>query len=129
MNDDEARRSPTGGLSPIVWQTGHITLTDFGMARRAGDLTSPPEGYTELFAPGTGGEAAYPPIASVSEAMERAHHVLEEVAKSADLDGPAESHNYATVGEMLIFAIYHRGYHIGKMTTLRALLGKKRLFG
>ncbi|MFN3286306.1 MAG: hypothetical protein ACK45F_08505 [bacterium] len=37
--------------------------------------------------------------------------------------------HYRNVGEMLALSAYHRGYHIGKMTTVRALLGKRRLFG
>jgi hypothetical protein len=40
-----------------------------------------------------------------------------------------DGRNYRTAGEMLVFAIYHRGYHVGKATTLRALLKKPRLFG
>jgi hypothetical protein len=49
--------------------------------------------------------------------------------RTAQLDAPAEGRSYSTVEEMLVFAVYHRGYHVGKITTLRALLKKPRLFG
>jgi uncharacterized damage-inducible protein DinB len=65
LSEEEARRV-VQGLSPVVWQVGHLAQAD-------GVLLS--------------------------------------------------------VGEMLAFSAYHRGYHIGKMATLRALLGKPRLLG
>jgi hypothetical protein len=33
------------------------------------------------------------------------------------------------VGELFAFSVAHRWYHIGKINSLRALLGKPRLFG
>lgn len=128
LSDDEAHRTPHG-LSPIVWQAGHIALTDAAMARRADGRTEPPAGYESLFATGTGGPAAYPPLAQVRDAINRGQGRLEEIARTADPAARVEARNYSTVGEMLMFAVYHRGYHIGKITTLRALLGKPRLFG
>lgn len=129
LTEDEARRSPAGGLSPIIWQAGHLALSDFGSARRADGRSAAPDGYGDLFKPGTGGEAPYPSLADVTEALRRAQQALEAAARTADLSAPVDAPNYKTVGEMLIFNSYHRGYHIGKITTLRALLKKPRLFG
>ena len=129
LTDDEARRSPAGGLSPIIWQAGHLALTDFNFARRADGRSAAPDGYGDLFKPGTGGEAAYPSLAEVKDALQRGQQALEAVARTADLSVPVDAPSYKTVGEMLIFTYYHRGYHIGKITTLRALLKKPRLFG
>ncbi|MDR7481314.1 MAG: DinB family protein [Armatimonadota bacterium] len=128
LTDDEARRTPHG-LTPIIWQAGHIALADAGFARRADGRTEPPAGYEGLFATGTGGPAAYPPLAEVRDAVNRGQGRLEEIARTADLAARVDARNYSTVGEMLAFATYHRGYHVGKITTLRALLGKPRLFG
>ncbi len=129
ITEEEARRPPLAGLSPVVWQVGHLAWADFGLARRADGRTEMPQGYEALFKTGTGGEAAYPSLEEVAAALDRAHKALEETARTADFATPLETRNYRTVGEMLIFACYHRGYHIGKMTTLRALLKKPRLFG
>ena len=128
LSDDEARRTPHG-LSPIVWQAEHIALTDATFARRADGRTEPPAGYETLFATGTGGPAAYPPLEQVRDAINRGQGRLEEIARTADPAARVDARHYSTLGEMLTFAIYHRGYHIGKITTLRALLGKPRLFG
>ncbi|MDR7419885.1 MAG: DinB family protein [Armatimonadota bacterium] len=129
LSEDEARTSPAGGLSPLIWQAGHVATTDFAFARRAGGQTPVPPGYETLFQMGTGGQADYPPLAAVRRNVDRAQQILEALTKTATLDAPADGRSYRTVGEMLVFAAYHRGYHIGKMTTLRALLKKPRLFG
>jgi uncharacterized damage-inducible protein DinB len=128
MSDEEARRAPSG-LTPAAWQVGHVALVDFGFAQRGGATAPAPDGYEALFAMGTGGVAAYPPIGELLDAADRAQRHLEAVAREARLDAAVEARSYATVGEMLAFAAYHRGYHIGKITTLRALLAKARLFG
>jgi hypothetical protein len=82
-----------------------------------------------FFKAGTGGPADYPSLGQVWEAFDRGHSTLVEAARSADMTRPVEGPMYANVGEMLIYASVHRGYHIGKMTTLRALLNKPILFG
>lgn len=55
---------------------------------------------------------------------------LRQLALEGDLTQRIEGvRSYRSVGEALLFLTYHRGYHIGKITTLRALLGKQRVFG
>ena len=80
---------------------------------------------------GTGGAAKYPPLAEVRQAFEATHQALLKTAATADYDAPTPrpGNSYANVGELMVSACVHRAYHIGKMTTLRALLGKDRLFG
>lgn len=130
ISENDARRSPIPGLAPIVWQVGHLAWSDFGFARRADGRTEMPDGYEALFKPGTGGgDESYPSLDEVKEAFNHAHQALESAARTVDPDTPVETRNYGNVGGMLVFACYHRGYHIGKMTTLRALMKKHRLFG
>ncbi len=128
VGDEESRRS-LHGLSPIIWQFGHLALADEGFLKRAGGALEIPGSYRELFATGTGGTADYPSLAEVRSVFEAGNLVLEAVVRTADLAQAVDARNYKTLGEMLVFAAYHRGYHIGKMTTLRALIGKPRLFG
>ncbi len=127
VTEAEARRAPVAGLSPIIWQAGHLTLSDFAFARRADGISAAPGGYADLFKPGTGGEGAYPSLEEVKDALHRAQQTLEGIARTADLNAPIDTPNYKTVGEMLVFVPYHRGYHIGKIMTLRALLKKPRI--
>ncbi|HEY3246666.1 MAG TPA: DinB family protein [bacterium] len=129
VTDDEARRRPGDNLASIIWQLGHLALADKGNLERMGVTSSLLASFTDLFKTGTGGPAAYPPLGEVRTAFEQGQFQLESAAQEADLSQVVEARNFGTVGEMLIFACYHRGYHIGKMATLRALFGKPRLFG
>lgn len=45
-----------------------------------------------------------------------------------DLSQPFEKPDFfRNRGDVLVFACFHRGYHVGKIATLRALLNKPRL--
>ncbi|MGQ0570307.1 MAG: DinB family protein [Armatimonadota bacterium] len=128
LTEDEARRSPDG-LTPIIWQVGHIALVDAMFARRVDDRSATPSGYEDLFKAGTGGEANYPPLREVTDALNRSQQTVKAIAETVDAATPIDSPRYRNVGEMLTFLVYHRGYHVGKVTTLRALMKKARLFG
>lgn len=128
VSGDEARATPQG-LSPMIWQLGHLVVVDGGYLRYAGGGIEIPSAYAGLFAMGTGGAADYPPLDEVRRHHEAVQRALVEAARTADLARPVEGRSYRTAGEVLIFTGYHRGYHVGKMTTLRALLRKPRLFG
>jgi uncharacterized damage-inducible protein DinB len=131
LTGDEARRVLAGGLSPVTWQVGHLAVVDATFVQRGGSAYAPPPHYLDLFKMGSGGAADYPPLGEAWEAFDGAHQALLRVAAEADYRTPVEHRFriYTNIGEMLIFACYHRGYHTGKIATLRALLGKPRLFG
>ncbi len=74
-------------------------------------------------------DVRFPQLAEVKRNFERAHLMLESLAQQRDLGQQVGSRADSTLGEMLIFACYHRRYHVGKMAILRALLGKPRRFG
>jgi hypothetical protein len=129
LTDEEAGRV-ISGLTPVIWQLGHITLTEAGWVTLAGVPVELPGSYATLFKRGTGGRAEYPLLAEVRQAFERTHEALLKAAATADYDTPtpSEGRSYSNVAELMVSACVHRGYHIGKMTTLRALLGKRQLF-
>ncbi len=128
LNEEELQRSPAGGLSPIIWQVGHLATQDAYFARLCGHDFKPDASVEALFGRGTSGAGPYPPLAEVRLAWDAAHGALESVARTADLSQPVQSKMFKTVGDVVSFATFHRGYHIGKICTLRALLGKPRLF-
>ena len=128
LTDAEAAARPHG-LTPVIWQLGHLVVSDAGYLRHAGGEVELPAEFPDLFGMGTGGAAAFPPLGAVRPRFEEIQRRLLEAARRVDLDRPAEGRSYRTAGQVLIFVGYHRGYHIGKMTTLRALLRKPRLFG
>ncbi|MDR7486874.1 MAG: DinB family protein [Armatimonadota bacterium] len=129
VTDEDAAARPSG-LTPIAWQVGHLGLVDALAVRRSGAAIEIPEGYDEVFSAGTGGAERFPPLAELRAFARAAHQGLVTLAREAPLDRPIpDVRAYTTVGQALAFLLYHRGYHIGKMATLRALLGKVRVFG
>ena len=124
LSTEEAAARPHG-LTPIVWQVGHMAYYDALLVQEVvGGALLVPETYKELFRQGSTGDGPLPPLYEVRAAFERAHQGLLRLAEG-DLDQPVDGGNeYNTVGSALAFMNIHRGYHIGKIFTLRALLGK-----
>lgn len=133
ISDDDARRMPNSTLSPIIWQVEHLAVTNASFCRGAGGAptTALPASYPDLFKTGTGGQAAYPALAAVVGVFDDTHEALMRAVAEAELDAPSEGPRgmWKNVAEMLGFSNTHRWYHIGKINSLRALLGKPRLFG
>ncbi|HLY22352.1 MAG TPA: DinB family protein [bacterium] len=127
VSDADARRVMAGKLTPVVWQVGHLALVDGNYVRRAGGESPVPARYAELFKQGSGGEQDYPPLSEVWSVFDTTHRVLMDRASGADYEAPIDAPAYKTVGEMLLYSSYHRGYHIGKIMSLRGLLGKAPL--
>ena len=129
--DDEARHVPAANLSPITWQVGHLAFADATFGRHARGAYPVPENYADLFKTGTGGHARYPEFNEVVEAFDASHRMLVQLAGEADFASPMTilPGAFNSLGEMFIFVCAHRGYHAGKIGTLRSLLGKPRVFG
>jgi len=124
VSEADARRLMAGKLTPIVWQLGHIALVDGNYVRYAGGDSPVPARYTDLFKQGSGGEQDYPPLSEVWNVFDSTHRALTDRAGGTNYQAPVDALSYKTVGEMLMYSNYHRGYHIGKIMTLRSLLGK-----
>jgi uncharacterized damage-inducible protein DinB len=136
ISEAEAGELPEALLAPVVWQVGHLAISNKAFIERAGGASAPalPERYAALFKTGTGGPADYPPLPEVVRAFDETHEALTRAVAEAKLETPIEvppgrPRVFTNVGEMFSFADAHRWYHIGKITSLRALLGKPRLFG
>ncbi len=133
MSADEMARILAPGLAPVIWQFGHLATAEAGIGGFAGGKFAPPKEFSELFGQGTGtGPARYPAFGQVKEAFDGANQALVKIALEADYETPLDtplSKYFGTVGGMLTFLLYHRGWHMGKVTTLRTMLGKARLFG
>mgnify|MGYP001070472502 CR=1 FL=1 len=129
VTDEEAAQRPQG-LAPIVWQVGHLAVSEAGIVKQlTGEDVSLPDTYAQIFAFGTSGEANFPPLSEVREAFARTQKALLSIA-DGDLARPVEGDRfYSNVAAALLFADRHRWYHIGKVMTLRGLLGKPRLLG
>ena len=131
--DGEASRLSTAALAPVVWQVGHLAVANTNFLQRAGisSTAALPERYSTLFKTGTGGAADYPSLTEVVKAFDETHEALMRAVSEANLETSTEGPGglWKNFGQMFAFADAHRWYHIGKITSLRALLGKPRLFG
>src|SRR5690348_18397648 len=78
ISDDEARRISTPPLSPIIWQVGHLAVTNVGFMKRAGigPMPSLPAVYPGFFDSGTGGPADYPPLDEVMRVFDATPEAL-----------------------------------------------------
>jgi len=129
LTEEEALRSPVGNLSPVIWQVGHLAWAENLDASRVDHAVVIPPSFEQMFRTGTGGSGNYPPLEKVTAAYVAAHEVLVEIARSGDLAKVIEGRRRSyPVSDLLLFACYHRGYHTGKIATLRGLLGKSLVF-
>lgn len=129
LSEEEMLQRPMG-LAPVLWHVGHAALYNARLVRQAGEPITIPEEYERIFARGSSGDGSLPPPARVLDFFREANQALLRLA-AGDLDRPAASpsRTYQTVGGGLLRMLYHAGYHLGKIMTLRALLGKSRLLG
>ena len=129
LSEEEAARRPQG-LTPIVWQVGHLAFHEARLAKQlTGAEIALPETYKDLFEYGSSGEGPFPPLAEVREYFAKGQQELLKAA-DGDLSRAVDGGRlYSTVAGALMFADRHRWYHIGKIMTLRGLLQKPRLLG
>src|SRR2546422_10135307 len=106
VSDSEAVQTPHN-LTPIIWQLGHLALSDGGFLRLAGGTSPAPGVFKGFFKTGSGGPAGYPPLGEGKPGFEAAPRALERLAQFGHLEQPAESRHCATLGAMLIFAACH----------------------
>jgi len=132
VTEEEAQRIPSPAVSPIVWQVGHVAFVNFAFALGPDAARKRlPDAYARLFATGTGGRADYPAFGEIAKALDDSHGALLAAVAEADLSTPNEGPvgAWKNFAEMYAFSNSHCWYHIGKISTLRAMLGKPRLFG
>ncbi len=79
---------------------------------------------------GSSGQGEMPPRAAVLGLLREINERLLALSQG-DLARPIEGAQGRVdpLGYRLAFCLFHRGYHLGKIMTLRALLGKPRLLG
>lgn len=128
VTEEEAVERPHG-LAPIVWQVGHVTYYDAVLISQVlGGEPDVPAEYAELFKQGSSGEGDFPAFADVRAVAERVQAKMLELADVDPLQELDGGSLYSNVGGALMFTLQHRGWHTGKIMTLRALIGKPVMF-
>ena len=123
--DERELKARPQNLAPALWQLGHIVASDWALLNRAGVPPEIPAFFQEEYRKDTKGENLAQSAAQIWEGFAKVQAGFLALSGS-DLDKPLvhPAGIYGNVGEGLMYMLIHRGYHHGKLMTLRALLGK-----
>ncbi len=129
---------PSGGVSHIAWQVGHIAMAEYRIClerlrvRTAADESLISNDFLKLFSRETipGAAEQYPTAAGIRAVFDRVHgRVLEELSSylDADLDLPVLKPHplFNTRIASLRYAPLHEMIHCGQIGLLRRELGLK----
>ncbi|HYE60637.1 MAG TPA: DinB family protein [Phycisphaerales bacterium] len=134
----KACHQPSPTDNHLLWSLGHLAATYAWMLSLIGKPSSLPESYSKLFGWGskpTPDATAYPPLASVREAMEselaaflRAIAEMPEAQLSQPLAKDVGKFAKDAI-ELVDRAAWHEGWHSGQISSLRRSLGLPYLMG
>jgi hypothetical protein len=129
---DEAKqlKTPDGLTNNVIWNLGHTLVVQCQLSYLACGKSSPlPDGYSELFAPGTSPKdwKTQPDCAEVIEHSKTLNKkIAEDLAAGAFADYPGvpltKQYKLDTIEEALNFHIVHEGMHTGVMLAIRHLI-------
>jgi uncharacterized damage-inducible protein DinB len=124
---------PNGATNSLRWQFGHIyTAQNLLVNRFVGIPLQLPEHYVQYFAPKTSPEkwvGTPPSIDEITSLLSEQPNEVEQLLTgmlNRSLKKPflTGTHGeFTTVQEILTFAIYHEGHHIGAINVLKRILG------
>ena len=134
-------RMPSGGVTHIAWQVGHMAIAEYGLALKRVRGAQPsdsellPNQFMELFGKGSIPDAdasKYPSADEIRNVFDRVHQqTLEELKTFTDelLDEPSEpSHPmFQTKRGAIHWAAQHELLHTGQIALLRRLFGQEWL--
>src|SRR5687767_11056686 len=137
--DHEWFQMPSGAITHLAWQVGHIAMAEYGLClfrqrgRQPEDLELMSSSLRKQFSRGSVPEpdpAKNPPMVEIRATFDRVHdQVLKELPllNPATLDEPVDMPfaGYPTKFGALLLASHHEMVHAGQIGLLRRLLGKQ----
>ena len=115
-----------GNLAPILWQVGHLAISEAGIIGMQGRKTNYDKDMAKIFSNGTNGEGPFPNKEEVFKYSEEMQKEMISLCEE-DLTAPLNSANKyfgGNWGEVLNAIFGHRNYHIGKISSLKTLVTK-----
>ena len=115
-----------GNLAPILWQVGHIAISEAGVMGSLGHKINYDKDIAKTFSNGTNGEGPFPEKEEVFKYFEEIQKEMMSLCEE-DLTAPLNGANKyfgENWGEVLTFMHGHRNYHIGKISSLITLTKK-----
>lgn len=139
VDDSDWYRRPSGGVTHIAWQTGHLAVAQYGLClfrirgRQPGDTDLMPSAFRKRFSRNTqpDDEVRSSP-AELREVLDRVHRqALTELAlvSATELASPIDEPYAVTATKLgaLLFCSAHEMLHAGQIGLLRRMLGKPPL--
>jgi uncharacterized damage-inducible protein DinB len=124
LSEEQANQIPKGFRNSILWNLGHIfTVQNLLLQNYGGVTMEMPPHNIELFAPGTKpadwkGDA--PALEELKQRLEEQPAKLKDLLTGKLNDQAAKPfRTYTTIGEILIFTLYHEGLHTGAIKGLK----------
>lgn len=139
VNEELADRQPDGFNNTIRWNVGHIYLALNNLVYGyAGEEAPTPEGFEQLFGRGTKpadwGDLNVPSIAELKELLAAQPSEIEKTFRER-LNEPCQTSfgfydtgETTKIAEMLNFAIFHEGLHLGFINGIKRALGVETLY-
>lgn len=133
LADENVWKRPAEGIPSVGELAGHIAYGEADRFAGKGVLTSPLidprfRYYDHTLSTPPSEEQLAMTATEVHTELVRVHQEAVAQLKKRDLDlsGPAPENSPGnTFGEMLQYMIFHVGYHVGQMYTVRHLLGEQ----
>ena len=136
FTDAEAVENHGAPANPLVWQLGHLAVTEdfvsglFG--GKTGVTTKELQAICGSGCPTPTRDTRYASLTDLWTMLERTHANLlavAEQASDADFERQPNQDNpfFKTLGQALYEAALHENYHVGEIGTLRKALRKKRI--
>jgi len=124
LSEALADKIPGGFRNSIRWNLGHIWTVQNSLLQNFGGITLDlPPRYMELFAPGTkpaDWQGDIPTLDELKQHLENQPAKLQEhLAGKLDDQAAKPFLGYTTVGEILMFTLYHEGLHLGAIKALK----------
>jgi uncharacterized damage-inducible protein DinB len=133
---------PTGGVSHVAWQVGHIAMAEYRLClerfrpRTTADESLISEGFLKLFSREStpiADPTTYPSAAEIRSVYDRVHgRILDELTSYPDSEldlPPLKPHPlFSTRYAGLRYAPLHEMIHCGQIAMIRRMLGQKPLW-
>lgn len=139
LADEQMVQQPKPGMNHAAWLLGHFCLERVFFSNVAPVDLAAPEGWNELFMPGTTPVAElgkYPKKAVLMAELEATQAAVEKAflgMSEADMEKPTTDEElkdiFPTVGDTAVGLLMgHRSFHIGQLSAWRRAMGLAPVF-
>jgi len=135
LTNEESLKRPAPGANHVVWQLGHLIVSDYHLVEsiKPGSLPPLPEGFTERYSKENAAKddaAAFDTKDQLLQMFGERRQLVDQVLagmSDSELDQPSPEafrQRFPNVGAVLTLVGMHPTLHAGQWVVLRRMLGK-----